>query len=413
MDIPTYVRCQLAADTIPVSLCFEEQGSNACRGCTAASRRCAVCGQANGIADPKAGVCETCQKVDERKARKSQKEEPVVSGRRENLDDALTLVREGLAEIGQNDLTSLEMLSGAVRTHPKQSKPLVMSTKVHQIDALFALLCEHIVVRGGVNIISSPIATLMDRVRLLPQEAKIVLDKLVERGMITPQDDQYDCIQVLVDDLPETQQEVEEGQHSVKRSAPKLRDRPVLRSSTKPQEAMRIPTIGEVYAELLGRYREVAGERVVGGAIPFLQLKFKLSPQLSERVLERLREERLIDQRDGWRTVSLLADTIEDTRPAVGELVLSRLKERAARAKIRLRSGTSIGHILKTTIASLQETVQQLREVRERVQAQLEPLEHVLEELRVVRRELEDSEVSAKQALELTDKAAEALDQLK
>lgn len=62
IDSTDLVQCRIVHDKIPVQICAGEQGTSACNGCTAPTRRCKVCGVARGIAEPIQGLCQACIK---------------------------------------------------------------------------------------------------------------------------------------------------------------------------------------------------------------------------------------------------------------------------------------------------------------------------------------------------------------
>lgn len=76
-------------------------------------------------------------------------------------------------------------------------------------------------------------------------------------------------------------------------------------------------TLGDVYAHLLRRAVVIGDERVVRGAVTFLQIDCGLRKDEVVAILQKLESQGAIEARDGWRTVVLKADAVESTEVVV------------------------------------------------------------------------------------------------
>jgi len=70
------------------------------------------------------------------------------------------------------------------------------------------------------------------------------------------------------------------------------------------------PTYAEMYAFLVQRSAEVQGERRTGGSLPQLQIRFKLSVPDATAAMKWFVAMGHVVQRDGWRTVALLSESV-------------------------------------------------------------------------------------------------------
>ena len=93
------INCQIAEGIIPVGLCYKEQGTSACAGCKAATRRCQECKRAGNMGESKEGVCKDCLRKLKSKAGDSH---PHLLGG--NVADALELRLDELMDIGVSQL---------------------------------------------------------------------------------------------------------------------------------------------------------------------------------------------------------------------------------------------------------------------------------------------------------------------
>lgn len=397
----------MAEGGIPVSLCYQEQGGRECHGCTATSRRCVECGQTNALAEPREGICAKCLV---RLGTKPSDASPRLPGG--STSRAFERAVEAMECETDLDLEALGAKLGKPQEISAETE-LSPSRLVANPESVMPVLLEHLTERpDGLKVVTAPARVLSERARLLPHEAKLVLGALTERGFVKPLAEGWSEVEVLKTNTPvQTGSPVSAVEDKETRSALVTDPRRVLRTNTRPGSVEnRIPTIAEVFAELQARYREISGERLVHGAVPMLQLRCRIGAPIVIRMLERLEAENLIEKRDGWRTVVLLADEVGDMRPALGDEVLARLRLSAARAKIRLRRGVGVRQMLEAAMTALEQSIGELRGVAEGVTSQIESLEGHLAELRMRYRALTEAMETAEQAVEISERATEAVE---
>lgn len=89
----------------------------------------------------------------------------------------------------------------------------------------------------------------------------------------------------------------------------------ILEELTKLQSPSAVKLLGtyaEVYASLFERAQLIGHELIVRGAIPILQMRWRIGPDEAIMVLDDLMKAGYIIQRDGWRAIALLTKTIND-----------------------------------------------------------------------------------------------------
>ncbi len=405
-SIEREVFCQLADAEIPVSVCSEEQGGAGCIGCRASSRRCVKCRVTAVIVDAKEGLCATCL---ERAKKKEPEVKPGLPGG--SIVEALEDLTDELELIGtEGDVEALEAANANALAEDHDPESVFHRPKIMRQDQmLLAILCEHIQMRDEKNTVAAPIAILGARARLIPYEAEEVLRKLVAKGQIVQTDEAWSNIEILVDDIPKLFEalRVSSGGKHGRKGGPKLR---ILSTGAKSDVEALLPTIGEIYGMLFARHMMLDNEKVVSGAVPLLQLSFKTGAAIVIQFLEKLRDEGMIAQRDGWRSIILLTDVTEDTRPALGDKELSRLRANVARAKIRLRKGMGTAQVIGDVIDAIDESVTQLQDAHRTIGEKIISLQDVLVDLRLAKRLVEQADETAAQILPIATTLADNLE---
>lgn len=407
------VWCRMVNDKLPLQMCDEEQNSKACRGCTAASRRCMACGVARGITDAENGWCEQC-------AAKGGSVERGLAFE-ETTDRAITRALDRVRLIAAPKTTAGKEPSLSLQTtvdQPRRRMEIGASPAAQNPTGVFPLLMEHGEERDGTWSVQAPLTILVRRGHLLPDEAATVLAKLVELEYVTgaaPWDRitlvKTDGIAKIMDRLhgPRTQNK-DQSDHAKRLFGRTASHRAVRSDQIAPSDALLaglpsarpVATYGEIYADLLKRSYDIKGERVIGGARPSLQIRFKLSQEQALETLKWFEANGHVRQKDEWRTIVLVSDAVESTEgPARnakqgGKLVMAprpsappaststppvRKSENPV-SRPTVVSGGSSG----ATIARVEQALAEQRRQRQAIDANITKLEAMAAELKRVER---------------------------
>lgn len=346
------VRCRIIHDDIPTDLCSKEQSAEDCEGCRAPTRRCLGCKKVRGIADAERGLCSICA-ADAGQVQRSaifegtpaqalttvlDRVRSLATGKNIEPRDALQETA-GPPEQAKTPATRPRPHGGSQQSEPKPSPHL------DDPPSLFRGLMEHAVLRGGEEgIINAPISILMSRFHLLRQEAVTALKILAQEGYFDGKDPWQTVLLNRTADIKAIKARVEttRAQHSPEPRSKtgakpwEVKPSPDASSAFCPQpksnhereevqplttllsvaslpSSKPLATYGEIYAHLKSRSNEVRGERVVGGALPMLQIRFKLNPAQAKESLEQLEAKGCIQRKDEWRTIRLVSPPTEGT----------------------------------------------------------------------------------------------------
>ncbi len=328
------VRCRMINDEVPIHICESEQGAYECEGCNAPTRRCTKCGKTRGIADAERGLCEFCAKEAGIAPRTA-----VFEG---TPDKALSNVLERVRYVASSSQAVESQILRNKQTETIPSAPSITKDPA----ALFQTLMEHAEERDGSWMIRAPAVILMRRFHLLRQEAADVLSALAKKQFLRGESPWDEVVLIKTEDVEAIRQKLDHPRAQYKDDAPQRRRRvvPQVRAATSPTPSKQvkpvckpdpanvtaqadllanlpsmrpIATYGEIYAHLVSRSNEVRGERLVGGAVPMLQIRFKLSAVQSTEALEWLVSQKHLQQKDGWRTIALVSkEVVTDEGPA-------------------------------------------------------------------------------------------------
>ena len=207
---------------------------------------------------------------------------------------------------------------------------------------------------NGESLVPGVVPTLQMQFNLRTPEVITALKKLEAHGFLG-QKDEWRTIILLRDDAIE---EVEEEQPTEKEQGeqekqeqepPKVTPAPVTPPTPAPSKPVaspsakrptvlskkrKGPTYAEMFAFLIQKSAQVEKERRTGGALPQLQIRFKLSATEATRTMEWFVANGHIKQRDGWRTVTLLSKAIpsnESPTTNATKAVTKPTKERTAK----------------------------------------------------------------------------------
>jgi hypothetical protein len=219
---------------------------------------------------------------------------------------------------------SAKQLESTIATPPVLKDP----------EALLRILTEHATEHEGVSRIRAPMQILIRRMHLLRHEAESALSALVETKRLQGAAPWEEVILLKMDGVEETRGGKGKPHEQSKAENLQRRRVPAAALEVRPDGAKsdsadvntslvaRLPslrplaTYGQIYAHLLSRSSNVRGERLVGGAIPALQIRFKLNPAQATESLEWLLVHGHVQQKDVWRTLILLSkEVVSDDGP--------------------------------------------------------------------------------------------------
>ena len=394
------VNCQIAEASIPVALCYQEQGTAACAGCMAVSRRCPECKRAGNMGEAKEGVCKDCLAKLRSKAGDAR---PSLPGG--NVADALEETLDGLEDIAYGDTSAI---SGGDESHPDavrdlDTDALKKSRRAQDAGFLLAHLGPFIVERpDGSRLVTAAHAVLMEQARLMPDETSRAIELLVSRGLVERRGES-DLI-ILTREIPQLASQSSAAGFTG--GAPKLTP---LRLTGRVDDAKgrQIPTIEEIYAALEGRHRVVGEERLVTGAVPILQLELHVGAPVAIRMLERLQEETLVKPKDGWRTLVLLGEgEVHDSRAALKEETIIRMERSAAKARLIIRKGVLTKFAFVRALQALDESISELEAIGVQVASQVTALRAHREEVRQAELGYDEARAQSENAVEMTNPLA-------
>lgn len=167
-------------------------------------------------------------------------------------------------------------------------------------------------------------------------------------------------------------------------------------------------TFDELYRRLIERSSVIGGERLVRGAVPLLQTEYRVAPTDVVKALERLVSSGHVRQCNGWGTIVLLSERVENGEIAIPERAAERREPTASthgspRAAGRLRVISSEGvaaapqqqattptfsgqpEALVAAIADLEARLPELRRLRDKAATDVAMLEVSLAALRACR----------------------------
>lgn len=323
------VRCQIVHDDIPTDICSKEQNAEDCEGCHAPTRRCTACKKVRGIADAERGLCATCATAAGAISRTTS-----FDG---TPDKAIAKVLDRVRTLAVSQTPDHENTPQA-QSHESRESVLKPSPHLDDPLPLFHALMEHAALRGKEGIISAPISILMRRFHLLREEAVEALNLLAKEGYFDGKEPWEKLLLNRMTDIKaiEARLETPRGQQPYEPAAKKPmrqreakpspdsrgathhkpkadQERKEVRPTTPKPDVITLPsskplaTYGEIYEYLQSRSHEVRDERVIGGALPLLQIRFKLNPSLARESLEWLERHGCVERKDEWRSIRLLS----------------------------------------------------------------------------------------------------------
>lgn len=395
------VNCQIAEGPIPVSLCYQEQGTSACAGCKTLSRKCPECGRAGNMGEAKEGVCQDCLRKLKSKAGDSR---PSLPGG--NTSAALEIVLDDLGDVGEGNLSALRGgEEDASAPSELDTSVFKMSPRAQDVGFILGTLGEFIVQKhDGSRIVTAAQAVLIAQARLMPHEAEHAIDLLVTRGLAQRQGERD--LLILATEIPRFAVE------PTLREALNTRAHAPLRITGRPNDpkSRNVPTMEEIYSILQSRHRVVGEERLVSGGVPILQLLLQIGSPVAIRMLESLQEEGLIKAKDGWRTLVLLGEgEVQDSRPALREETILRMERSAARARLVIRKGVLNTFAFTRALEFLDGAIGELEAIQTRVGGQLTALLVHREEVHQAKLAYEDALKESENAVRTTDTIAAAV----
>ncbi len=225
---------------------------------------------------------------------------------------------------------------GVGKSGPEPRLELHDSPRLRNVATLSRLLMEHGVERDGVWSVTSPVAILMSRAHLMRAEAHRALASLVADGHLQGSEPWSQVTLLKTEGIEDLQEKLKSpgakprdattpyhrrAKTRAETLKPRIssagRRRMTSGSSTSAVDLAQLPsarpivTYGEMFAHLLMRAHDVHGEKLVGGALPMLQIRFKLSANQSTAALEWFVASGHVQQKDGWRTIILVSSQVQ------------------------------------------------------------------------------------------------------
>lgn len=196
-------------------------------------------------------------------------------------------------------------------------------------------------------------------------------------------------------------------------------------------------TIGVLFDSVAGMSVLFAGERVARSVVPTLSSRLKLGVPDVISALERLEQQGAILRKDGWRTVAVLAERVEDDhpvkpepeqtskpRPARPSSPTTRARAEKLRLQIvdgegskrsepdvqpRVPKAPAPSRDIEQMIAKVETTLRTLRSLRDRADAKAAILESSLVRLRQIKSKADEAKHEANLALEQAEETMKAL----
>ncbi|MFH1430204.1 MAG: hypothetical protein ABIG71_01610 [Candidatus Uhrbacteria bacterium] len=433
------VYCHIAEEVITPTMCADEQDDTMCVGCAAATRRCTACGKTTEITDTHEGLCALCVTVLGRVLKRRQAPPPSMDAA---LDEILGTLRA---------LSTRSVDDGATHTPSAAPPPPAV---LRQPRALLSILAEHAQKRGDTTIVQSPIMVLRSRAKLTIDEASQVLQKLEELGELTWSIEAAqllreepraasDEMQAQIAPAARKRHSISATQEKAKRPERSERQKRSAPPTSPPTSQTRsgtaqMKTYADVYSMLSERAGSSNDERIVRGAVPMLQLALRIGPRDIVQILEELKQLGHIEQRDGWRTIVLLAEHVDDDRHAIMAPLTAQHAPTASRRatkqlELRVLPGNGeqpkrarpqpIRRVPSTTqdeelptlpmvdaaIDELGQRLPELRALRDDIAQRVATLEASLAALRSTRDQFEEVDAQTKRALHEAEGVAEQL----
>lgn len=312
------------------------------------------------------------------------------------------------------------------------------------LEHLFGLLCEHVLLTPtGMRVVKAPLTTLQARGHLIYDEALSALEQLQARGLIVG-DSHWTLAEVIPEvAIPEFRRYSSRGPNSrggsvdgdgegiqaesmVGQPATLPRERAWVTRRTRhvhPQQAERSTTVRrragnalcrltyrQVSAALAARASVVSGEQVIRGAVPLLEMSFKINASDATRVLEKLKEQGYITQKDGWRVILLGQNRADRDAPVLAANESAPAVEPARPVQLTMVPGgapvltglemsASKHAILDTAINWIERQLPQLRQALGEAHSRLGKLEQALVILKQARDGHEQTAVAVNQAI--------------
>lgn len=323
------VFCKIINDQMPIAVCQVEQGTSECNGCAAKSRRCMNCKGKKGIASPQRGLCESCLRAEERASK------PLLEGEPEQaVVKALDRVR-AFGSLG----TGLPVATKQWKSK-ESGEPRALSPFLQKPGILYRVLLEHALVRNKKTIVNEPARVLMHRFHLLRDEAVKAIEILCKEGYVQGEEP-WKSILLL---KPDESLSVDDGEGSGSEAMPKVRadvrvrpPMPLPKSHLGQAEVLPKMSVSvvkpltqnptplyyyrDLYEHLISRSNPLRGEQLVGGALPMLQIRFKLSATQARQAIEWLEANGHLQQKDQWRTIVLLSTSISSDEGLMANVV--------------------------------------------------------------------------------------------
>jgi hypothetical protein len=101
------------------------------------------------------------------------------------------------------------------------------------------------------------------------------------------------------------------------------------------------PTVSDLFDAISGMSTDLNGERLARAAVPTLSVRFSLGIPDIIVALERLEQQKAIERKDGWRSILVLIDRVDDNHPV--RTALPSARERAEKLNLRVVDGGEQG----------------------------------------------------------------------
>lgn len=145
------------------------------------------------------------------------------------------------------------------------------------------------------------------------------------------------------------------------------------------------PTLGDLFDAICRLSTDLGGERLVRAVVPTLSARLSIGIPDIIAAMERLELQKAIQRKDGWRTIVVTADRVEDTSPV--KTAAPSARERAEKLNLRVVAGGEPAKAVKPGPASQPAPKQKPRALPSGTTA---PVHSVSEELSQLRRTVEE-----------------------
>ncbi|MCE9586183.1 hypothetical protein K8R04_02595 [Candidatus Uhrbacteria bacterium] len=116
-----------------------------------------------------------------------------------------------------------------------------------------------------------------------------------------------------------------------------VKTEPRVESKVKVPKAPTGPTLGELFDAICRLSTDLGGERLVRAVVPTLSARLSIGIPDIIAAMERLELQKAILRKDGWRTIVVVADRVEDTSPV--RTIAPSVRERAEKLNLRVVDG--------------------------------------------------------------------------